>query len=41
MEKANYAEFAQHKPLHTDFVAKIDKLSAPVAKDTVDFAKNW
>ena len=41
MKAANYSEFAAHKPLHTDFLTELDKVTAPVAKAAVDFAKDW
>jgi hemerythrin len=41
MQKANYSEFAVHKPLHTDFISKIDALKAPLNADQVHFAKEW
>ena len=41
MKSANYSEFANHKPLHEDFLAKLGGLSAPLSADTIKFAKEW
>ena len=41
MEKANYADLAAHKTIHSDFVAKIKGLSTPLSDEVVTFAKKW
>jgi hemerythrin family non-heme iron protein len=41
MQKAKYDEFAAHKPLHTDFLAKLKGLSAPLSDAQIHFAKDW
>jgi hypothetical protein len=41
MTNAKYSEFAAHKQLHVDFVAKLGGLSAPVGADGLQFAKEW
>nr|AQV13591.1 hemerythrin [Arichlidon gathofi]AQV13718.1 hemerythrin [Oligochaeta sp. EP-2017] len=41
MQKANYGDFAVHKQMHDDFVAKLKGLSCPLSPDTIHFAKDW
>ena len=41
MQKANYAEYTAHKPLHDDFVATLGTLSVPLSDGNIKFAKEW
>ena len=41
MQKANYSEFAAHKPLHVDFVKTLDSLKCPLSDANIKFAKEW
>jgi len=41
MQAKSYPDYAEHKKMHDDFVAKVSGLSAPVSSDTVHFAKDW
>jgi hemerythrin family non-heme iron protein len=42
MQKStNYTEFANHKPLHDDFVKKLGTLTVPLTADQLHFAKEW
>ena len=41
MQKAGYPDYPNHKPLHTDFLAELAKLSTPVSQAQIDFAKTW
>ena len=41
MSGAGYGDFAPHKKMHDDFLAKLKTLSLPLGDGDVNFAKNW
>nr|AQV13619.1 hemerythrin [Delaya leruthi] len=41
MQASGYSDFAAHKPLHVEFLAKINALSAPLDDASIKFAKEW
>ena len=41
MQKAKYAGYDAHKPLHTEFLGKLKGLSCPLSQANIDFAKDW
>ena len=41
MQKANYSEYAAHKPLHNDFLKTLDSLKCPLSNANIKFAKEW
>jgi len=41
MQAKNYPDYATHKQMHDDFVAKISGLAVPIDDATVHFAKDW
>jgi len=41
MQAKSYPDYAEHKKMHDDFVAKVGGLSPPLSADTIHFAKDW
>nr|A8STG1.1 RecName: Full=Myohemerythrin; Short=MHr [Riftia pachyptila]ABW24415.1 myohemerythrin [Riftia pachyptila] len=41
MAKTNFSGLPEHNKIHSEFVAKIKSLSAPLDDATVAFAKQW